>query len=91
MIVMGLANIQSPAQSTYELHTFTTLARFAGSHGSEDGTESTARFYNPWGAAENGAGNIYVTDLANYTIRRVTPTGAVSTVRLGSVTIPPSR
>jgi len=58
----------------------TTLAGLAGSWGSADGTGSAARFYQPFGVAVDGAGNVYVADSYNHTIRRVTPGGAASTL-----------
>ena len=57
-----------------------TLAGLAGSYGSTDGSGSAARFYNPEGLAVDGSGNVYVADRVNYTIRKVTPVGVVSTL-----------
>ncbi len=53
----------------------TTLAGLAGSYGSANGTNSTARFDFPTGVAVDGAGNVYVADEYNHTIRKVTPVG----------------
>jgi hypothetical protein len=39
--------------------------------GSTDGTGAAARFDGPSGAASDGAGNLYVTDYRNNTIRNV--------------------
>ena len=58
----------------------TTLAGLAGSYGSADGTGSAARFYGPAGVATDGSGNVYVADSGNDTIRRVTPSGVVTTL-----------
>ena len=58
----------------------TTLAGSAGQRGSADGTGNEARFNGPWGVAVDRAGNIYVADTYNYTIRKITPTGAVTTL-----------
>jgi hypothetical protein len=48
--------------------------------GSADGTGSDARFNFPRGVAADGAGNIYVADTYNHTIRKVTPVGMVTTL-----------
>jgi sugar lactone lactonase YvrE len=58
----------------------TTLAGLAGSNGSSDGTGNAARFRNPSGVAVDGAGNVYVADRDNETIRKVTPGGVVTTL-----------
>ena len=56
-----------------------TLAGKAHADGSEDGVGATARFYHPNGVATDHAGNVYVTDSGNHTIRKITPDGVVST------------
>ena len=58
----------------------TTLAGLAGTVGSTDGTGTAARFYNPSGIALDSAGNLFVSDSYNHTIRKVTPAGAVTTL-----------
>jgi len=58
----------------------TTLAGSSGQRGSADGAGAAASFYNPTGVAVDGAGNVYVADTDNYTIRRVTPAGVVTTL-----------
>src|SRR5664280_277648 len=60
--------------------TVTTLAGLAGVSGSADGTSSDARFQNPSGVAVDGAGNVYVADTLNHTLRKVTSAGVVSTL-----------
>ena len=57
----------------------TTLAGSPGLDGSTDGTGSAARFSFPYGVATDGAGNVYVADYSNSTIRKITPAGAVTT------------
>ncbi len=51
----------------------TTIAGLAGSHGGADGTGAAARFFNPFGIAADGAGNLYATDYGSCTIRMLTP------------------
>jgi len=60
--------------------TVSTFAGSAGATGSADGTGASARFNQPSGIAVDGAGNLYVADTFNQTIRKITPTGAVTTL-----------
>jgi hypothetical protein len=58
----------------------TTVAGLAGSPGSADGNAAQARFNFPSGVAVDGAGNLYVADMDNHSVRAITPVGAVSTL-----------
>ena len=58
----------------------TTLAGSPGNSGSTDGTGTNALFNFPFGLAVDSVGNVYVADYGNYTIRKVTPAGAVTTL-----------
>jgi hypothetical protein len=58
----------------------TTFAGLTGLEGSTDGTGSGARFSAPSGVAVDSAGNVYVTDYNNSTIRKITPGGVVTTL-----------
>jgi sugar lactone lactonase YvrE len=58
----------------------TTLAGTAGAAGSTDGTGSAARFNGPQGIVISAAGNLYIADTGNDTIRMITAAGVVTTV-----------
>jgi len=61
--------------------TVTTLVGSPGYQGNTDDTGSAARFYTPAGITYDGNGNLYVTDLNNYTVRQISiPTKKVSTL-----------
>ena len=48
--------------------------------GSADGIDSAAKFLSPTGVAVDGAGNVYVADTDNDTIRRISTNGVVTTI-----------
>jgi sugar lactone lactonase YvrE len=58
----------------------TTLAGSASLPGSADGADVAARFDTPNGVATDLAGNVYVADDNNQTIRKITSAGVVSTL-----------
>jgi secreted PhoX family phosphatase len=60
--------------------TVMTLAGSAGRYGSADGTGAAASFNLPGGVAVDGAGNVYVADSINNTVRKVTAAGVVTTL-----------
>lgn len=67
----------------------TTLAGGVAAHrGSTDGPALSARFEMPAGIDLDPAGNLYISDRWNRTIRKLTPQGQVSTVT-GAVPGPP--
>jgi serine/threonine protein kinase/sugar lactone lactonase YvrE len=55
-----------------------TVAGLSGYAGDSDGNVGAARFFNPQGLAVDRAGNIFVADTGNNTIRKITPAGVVS-------------
>lgn len=57
-----------------------TLAGTAGVSGSTNGTGTSARFNFPNGVAVDTSGTVYVADSSNFTIRKITSAGAVTTL-----------
>lgn len=50
-----------------------------GTQGNTDGDATAASFFRPWGLAIDATGNLYVADLGNNKIRKISPSGIVST------------
>jgi sugar lactone lactonase YvrE len=67
-----------------------TLAGTAGMSGSVDGTGAAARFNQPEGVAADGAGNLYVADSNNDTIRKIVMESGVVTTLAGAAGMPGS-
>ena len=62
----------------------TTIAGLSGIPGLKDALGSTARFNQPHGLAIDNNNNLYVADSANHAIRKIEPTGNVTTIAGGS-------
>jgi len=73
LLVGGAAT--ASAQAIYLNYSSTNFAGLPGVSGTNDGTGSAARFSSPQGIAVDGAGNFYVADANNNSIRKLTPTG----------------
>jgi sugar lactone lactonase YvrE len=64
------------------------VSTFAGTAGTANGqpvvnsASGTPTFYYPWGIAIDSSDNLYVTEFANNDIRKITPTGVVTTLAL---------
>ena len=57
-----------------------TLAGSPLVSGTSNGVGSTARFNRPTSVAVDGSGTVYVADSSNFTIRKMTPAGMVTTI-----------
>lgn len=69
------------AQATRPDYVFSHWAGPAdGSLGTADGMGSQARFNAPTGIVVDPSGNVYVSDMLNSTIRKITPDGTVTTL-----------
>lgn len=66
----------------WEMTTAGALAPIAGNgqSGSQDGPAYQAEFYSPQGLAVDKAGNVYIADAGNSTVRMISSAGAVTTV-----------
>ncbi len=58
----------------------TTLAGLAGYYAIVDDVGATARFYNPRGICVDALGNLYSVDLDAQIVRKITPSGQVTTI-----------
>jgi sugar lactone lactonase YvrE len=58
----------------------TVLAGAVNAPGSADGAGADARFNGPRGMVIDARGNLYVADTGNHTIRKITPSGVVTTI-----------
>ena len=81
VIVVGYDNVIRKINPAGVL---TIIAGSPNAIGNADGIGTAARFNGPTGVAVDGAGNIFVSDGKNQTIRKITPDGTVSTIA-GSV------
>jgi len=80
MLAVLAVFVNSPSQA--ETVIVSTLAG-SGEAGSADGQGSAASFNVPRGITIDQAGNLYVTDWNNHSIRKITPNGEVSTLAGG--------
>ncbi len=63
--------------------TVTTVAGIPVSAGYADGPAASAQFNNPAGLTVDSAGNLYICDAGNNMLRKLSPSGVVSTVCVG--------
>jgi sugar lactone lactonase YvrE len=76
----------APAAGTLVIVAGTGAQGFAG----DGGPATQARLNGPTGVAFDAAGNLFITDMENHRVRKVTPEGIISTLAGGGNTLPPS-
>lgn len=78
-----LGNVYIADRGNHKIRKITSggvVSTLAGSSdGDYNGTGTAARFSNPYGVATDATGNVYVADAYNNKIRKITPSGEVST------------
>src|ERR1035437_4944110 len=78
ILAAALCGLSAIGQNT-PYYGYTNLAGLGGSQGSVDGTNTVARFNQPYSVALDPNGNAFVADSVNHTICKVTPEGGVTT------------
>lgn len=83
-VVDSQGNIFITDQSNHKIRKIDAngiVSTFAGSGvaGFLDGTGTTAKFYYPAGMAIDASDNLYIADYSNHRIRKITPSGVVTT------------
>ena len=80
-LVCLIAILQTSLCAAAEIaYQWKTLAGLPGGAGNTDGARTIARFGNLSGLAVDAAGDVYVVDGGNFTIRKISATGVVSTI-----------
>lgn len=79
----SVAPTVAPAPPVEQFGVFTMAG--SGTAGYADGPQQNARFNVPFDVATDAKGNVYVADSENHGLRRIAPTGVVSTLAGGGV------
>jgi sugar lactone lactonase YvrE len=77
--LLSLGIFSAGAATIYEPYNVTTIAGWNNVR-SRDAVGKEARFFEPHGLIADGAGNFFVADSGNSTIRKITPDGTVTTI-----------
>jgi sugar lactone lactonase YvrE len=79
LLTLALAPAAFASSNYTTPFTIKTISGVAGLAGTANGQGTIALFQTPSGIAVDSAGNVYVADTGNSVIRKITPTGLVST------------
>jgi len=74
------SNIVQSVSALTGTATLTTLAGSSGNSGTTDSTGTSAKFYGLQGVVSDSSGNLFVSDMNNHTIRKITSPTSTATV-----------
>jgi sugar lactone lactonase YvrE len=78
--LVGVGENSLWSQTTYTPYAFTNFVGQPGGPGAANGQGKAARFRSPAAVAVGSDGNVYVSDQGNFTIRKISPDGEVTTI-----------
>jgi streptogramin lyase len=77
-MLLGNGEVWKPTESEFDLTDFAGTGQI-GFNG-DNGSATTAKLSDPWGMVMDAKGNIYFNDFGNFRIRKVDPSGVITTI-----------